>query len=249
MIEFTNVTKSYSVGNRALKGVSMQIEDGEFAFLVGPSGSGKSTLAKNLAREMGLVYVDTGALYRTIGYYVRSKAVDPKDGEAVAKLLPDIHIEVKYENGAQCVYLNGENLGDRIRSSDMSMYASAVSAVPAVRAFLLQQQRDLAAARNVLMDGRDIGTVVLPKADVKIFLTASAEVRAQRRHAELQAKGAKDSFEQVLSDIQRRDHQDSTRAIAPLKAAKDAVTVDTSNMDIDDVVETIRRIVMDKVGI
>ena len=147
----------------------------------GPSGAGKSSIAKALAKEMGIVYVDTGALYRTIGYYVRSKGVDPKDAEGVTRLLPDIHIEVKYENGTQYVYLNGENLGDRIREPEISMYASAVSAIPTVREFLLETQRSIARANSVVMDGRDIGTVILPDAEVKIFLTASNECRAERR--------------------------------------------------------------------
>ena len=147
----------------------------------GPSGAGKSTVAKALAARLGIIYVDTGALYRTIGYYVRSQNVDPKDAAAVEQLLPKIRVELKYENGAQKVFLNGEDLGDRIRTPEMSMYASAVSALPAVRTFLLETQRDMARRHSVIMDGRDIGTVILPDADVKIFLTASNECRAKRR--------------------------------------------------------------------
>ena len=203
----------------------------------GPSGAGKSSIAKALAKEMGIVYVDTGALYRTIGYYVRSKAVDPKDGDKVACLLPDIDIEVKYENGTQCVYLNGENLGDRIRSSDMSMYASAVSAVPAVRAYLLDTQKDIAAKNSVIMDGRDIGTVILPDADVKIFLTASPEARARRRTQELAEKGMPDTYENVLADMLRRDEQDRNRDVAPAIAAPDAVHFDNSYDGFDEAVE------------
>ena len=167
----------------------------------GPSGAGKSTVAKALAAKLGIVYVDTGALYRTIGYYVRSKNVDPKAPAAVEALLPEIEIELKYENGTQIVCLNGENLGDKIRTPEMSMYASAVSAIPAVRAFLLDTQRDIAKKNSVIMDGRDIGTVILPNADVKIYLTASNECRAQRRCDELKAKGIETSYEEVLSDM------------------------------------------------
>ena len=170
----------------------------------GPGGAGKSTVSKAIAAKLGIVYVDTGALYRTVGYYVRGAEVNPKDGEAVAALLPNIKIEVKYENGAQRVYLNGEDLGDKIRTPEMSMYASAVSAIPAVRAFLLDTQKDIAAKNSVIMDGRDIGTVILPDADLKVFLTASPECRARRRYDELIAKGQQVRFEDVLADIRRR---------------------------------------------
>ena len=215
----------------------------------GPAGAGKSTMAKTLAKELGFYYVDTGAIYRTVAYFMDLLGISPKDVDGVERYIDELTIEIEYdEEGKQHMIMNGMDVTDDIRTQDISQKASLVSAHAIVRDMLLDMQRDVAKHHNVIMDGRDIGTVVLPKADVKIFLTASAEVRAQRRHAELQAKGAKDSFEQVLSDIQRRDHQDSTRAIAPLKAAKDAVTVDTSGMDIDEVVNTIRRIVLQKVG-
>ncbi len=214
----------------------------------GPGGAGKSTVAKALAARLGIVYVDTGALYRTVGYYVRSREVNPKDADAVAALLPEVHIDLRYENGTQQVYLNGENLGDRIRTPEMSMYASAVSAIPAVRAFLLDTQRDIAKRTGVIMDGRDIGTVILPNADVKIFLVASDECRAKRRYDELTAKGIETTYEDVLADMQARDTADSTRAIAPAVAAADAVTFDNSWMTPDECVDALLRLVKERVG-
>ncbi len=212
----------------------------------GPSGAGKSTVAKAVAKRLGIVYVDTGALYRTIGLYVRSKNVDPKSAAEVAALLPEITLELKYENGAQIVLLNGENPGDRIRTPEMSLYASAVSAIPAVRAFLLDTQRRIAETNSVIMDGRDIGTVILPHADVKIFLTASLECRAARRHAELQEKGQDVTYEDVLSDMQKRDTADREREVAPAVAAVDAVTLDNSWMSpeqsADAVIELVKKI-------
>ena len=214
----------------------------------GPSGAGKSTVAKALAARLGIVYVDTGALYRTIGYYVRKKETDPKDAVAVEALLPEIEIELKYENGTQVVYLNGENLGDRIRTPEMSMYASAVSAIPAVRAFLLDTQRSIAKTNSVIMDGRDIGTVILPDADVKIFLTASNECRARRRTDELNAKGMPASYEDVLADMIERDRADSTRDVAPCVAAPDATTFDNSWMTPDECTEGLVRLIAEKTG-
>ncbi len=196
----------------------------------GPGGAGKSTVAKTVAAKLGIVYVDTGALYRTVGLYVDKKGVDPHDAKGVEALLPEINIEVRYENGAQHVYLNGVDHGDAIRTPKMSMYASAVSAIPAVRAFLLETQKDIARKNSVIMDGRDIGTVILPDADVKIFLTASAECRAQRRYEELIAKGQDVKYEDVLNEMNQRDHADSTREIAPAEAAPDAVIFDNSGM-------------------
>ena len=215
----------------------------------GPSGAGKSTVAKALAARLGIIYVDTGALYRTVGYYVRSKNVDPKDAKGVEALLGDVHVDLKYENGTQVVYLNGENLGDRIRTPEMSMYASAVSAIPAVRAFLLHTQQDIANRHSVIMDGRDIGTVILPNADVKIFLTASNECRAQRRCDELKAKGIETCYEEVLADMIARDRADSTRAIAPAVAAPDAITFDNSWMKPDECTDGILKIIREKTGV
>ena len=215
----------------------------------GPGGAGKSTISRAVAAKLGIVYVDTGALYRTIGYYVHEKNTDPKDAEAVEKLLPEIRIELKYEDGKQIVLLNGEDLGDKIRTPEMSMYASAVSTIPAVRSFLLDTQREIAKKNSVIMDGRDIGTVVLPKANVKIFLTASAEVRAKRRTDELVAKGQKANYSQILKEIQQRDYQDTHREVAPLKMSRDSIKVDTSEMDIDQVVAEIKTIVGKKIPV
>ena len=212
----------------------------------GPGGAGKSTISKAVAARLGIVYVDTGALYRTVGFYVRSKNTDPKDAAAVGALLSEITIEVKYVDGAQRVYLNGEDLGDRIRTPEMSMYASAVSAIPAVRAFLLETQKDIARKNSVIMDGRDIGTVILPDADVKIFLTASAECRARRRYDELTAKGQSVSFEDVLAEMNQRDTQDSTREIAPAQAAKDAVILDNTGLSFEESVDAVIALVNEK---
>ena len=202
-----------------------------------------------LAAKLGIVYVDTGALYRTIGYYVRSKDTEPKDADAVAKLLPQITIELKYDNGTQRVLLNGEDLGDRIRTPEMSMYASAVSSLPVVRTFLLDTQRDIAKKNSVIMDGRDIGTVILPNADVKIFLVANDECRARRRLAELAQKGIVDTFENVLADMRARDAADSTRAVAPAVAAPDAIHFDNSDLTPDECVEKLLAIVAEKTGV
>ena len=214
----------------------------------GPGGAGKSTVAKAVAKKLDILYVDTGALYRTIGLYVKSKGVDPKDAEGVSALLGEINIEVKYENGAQVVYLNGTNHGDAIRTPEMSMYASAVSAIGAVRAFLLETQKHIARDNSVIMDGRDIGTVILPNADVKIFMTASPEVRAKRRYNELIARGQSVKYEDVLNEMNERDGADSSRAIAPTKAADDAVLLDNSDMSFDENVEAVITLVSQKVG-
>ncbi len=214
----------------------------------GPGGAGKSTVAKEVAKRLGIVYVDTGALYRTVGLYVSEQGVDPHNAEDVTALLPDIHIEVRYEDGVQCVYLNGINPGDRIRTPQMSMYASAVSAIPSVRAFLLETQKEIARKNSVIMDGRDIGTVILPNADLKIFMTASAECRARRRYDELVAKGQSVKFEDVLREMNERDHQDSTREIAPAEAAPDAILLDNSGMNVAESADAVIALLRERIG-
>ncbi len=199
----------------------------------GPSGAGKSTLAKRLAKELDYIYVDTGAMYRTIGLHAVRAGKDPKDMAAVEALLPEIALRLASEDGTQQIYLNGENVSTAIRAEEIGMAASAVSAHPPVRAFLLDLQRDMAKTQNVLMDGRDIGTVILPNATVKIYLTASSAARAQRRLLELETKGVQTEYATVLADIEQRDYQDMNREIAPLKQADDAVLVDTSELDFE----------------
>lgn len=213
----------------------------------GPSGAGKSSLAKAVAKALGIVYVDTGALYRTIGYYVTQKGLDPKDAAAVESVLPEIRIELKFENGTQYVYLNGENLGDKIRRPEISMAASAVSAIPAVRAFLLETQKSIARTHSVIMDGRDIGTVILPEADVKIFLFASDEARAMRRTKELEEKGMPANYEDVLREMRQRDAQDRGREVAPAVPADDAIMFDNSDLTVEESVEKLLEIVRERV--
>ena len=215
----------------------------------GPSGAGKSSVAKAISKKLGIVYVDTGALYRTVGYYIRFVGADPKSAAEVEPHLKDINIEVRYENGAQCVYLNGENLGDKIREPEISMYASAVSAIPAVRAFLLETQKSVARSNNVVMDGRDIGTVILPDAEVKIFLTASAECRAKRRVLELAEKGMSAKYEDVLSEMIERDNNDKKRDVAPALPADDAIILDNSDLTMEETMEAIVKIVSERVKI
>ena len=213
----------------------------------GPSGAGKSTLAKALAKKLGFLYVDTGAIYRTVGLAAQRADLDSKDAEGVIALLPQIGIDIDYaEDGTQIMRLNGEDVTREIRTPLSSIYASDVSALPEVRAFLIEMQRDMARRHSVIMDGRDIGTVVLPDADVKIFLTASAEVRAHRRWKELREKGIQTPFDEVLRDIEYRDRQDSTRAAAPLRAADDAVTIDNSELSFDGSVEAAERVIREK---
>ena len=200
----------------------------------GPSGAGKSTLARRLAEKMNFIYVDTGAMYRSIGLYVLRQNVDANDTDGVVRCLASIEVSLGFLNGEQRVYLNGEDVSEKIRVHEVSQYASLVSGIPEVRAFLLDMQKKLAHDHDVIMDGRDIGTVVLPDADVKIFLTASAEVRAKRRYKELLERGQDVSYEQVLNDVNQRDDQDMNRAVAPLKPAEDSVIVDTSDYSFEE---------------
>ena len=205
----------------------------------GPAGAGKSTIAKLCAKKMGLVYVDTGAMYRAVALYILESGTDINDREAVADCCKGASVDIKYEDGVQNVYLNGSNVTGRLREEAVGNTASVTSAVPEVRAQIFSLQRGLAERGGVIMDGRDIGTVVMPDADVKIFLTASSEVRAKRRVLELEAKGEHPVFEEIKKDIEERDHRDMTRKISPLKQADDAILVDTSDMTIDEVVDKI----------
>ena len=214
----------------------------------GPSGAGKSSVAKAVAKKMGIIYVDTGALYRTVGYYIKEQGIAPTDAESVVGQLPNINIEMKYVANEQVVYLNGVNLGDAIRQPEISMYASAVSAIPEVRAFLLNTQRDIAKANSVIMDGRDIGTVILPDADVKIFLTASLENRAQRRYDELCAKGICVNFDDVLREMEERDANDSGRSVAPAVAAEDAIILDNTGFTVEQSSDAVMEIIKGKLG-
>lgn len=204
----------------------------------GPSGAGKSTLSRKVAERFGIMYVDTGAIYRTVGLAVQRRGIAAEETAAVIALLPELEIDLRHDaEGLQRMYLWGEDVSDAIRTPEISQYASKVSAIPEVRAFLLEQQRSLARRYCVIMDGRDIGTVVLPDAAVKIFLTASPEARAMRRWKELQAKGEKQSFEEVLADLIERDERDSNRAAAPLRPAEDAVYLDTSDCSFEESLE------------
>lgn len=212
----------------------------------GPAAAGKSTVAKALANSLGYLYIDTGALYRAIGLYCYDRLENLKDAQSVCALLPEIKLELKHISGVQRVFLNGSDVSEEIRRPEMSMAASNVSAIPQVREFLLSLQQDIAFENNVVMDGRDIGTVVLPNADVKFFLTASAEVRTMRRFKEFEEKGQKVDFEQLLQETKQRDYDDSHRAAAPLKQAADAILIDSSNLNLSETVEKMRSIVEEK---
>ena len=205
----------------------------------GPAGAGKSTVARTAAERLGYIYVDTGALYRTVGLYSIRKGLDTKNAESVESTLRDIDIKLAFENGEQKVYLNGEDVSSDIRTPEASMGASNVSSIPSVRAFLFDLQKNIAKENDCLMDGRDIGTNVFRDAEYKIFLTASAKERAERRFEELTAKGQKVDFDEVLRDIEKRDHDDMTRALNPLRKAEDAVEIDTTGLSIDEVIERV----------
>lgn len=212
----------------------------------GPSGAGKSTLAKEIAAKLGYVYVDTGALYRTVGLYMYRNHIDPQNATDVIGALSSIRVRVAYEQGTQHVYLNDEDVSEAIREHEISRYASLVSAIPEVRAFLLDLQRDIAKKNSVVMDGRDIGTVIFPDAQVKIFLVANDETRAMRRCRELKEKGQTVAYETVLHDIRERDAQDRNREIAPAVAAPDAVVLDNSGMDLEQCTQAALAIIKEK---
>ncbi len=216
----------------------------------GPSGAGKSTLARRAAKEFGFLYVDTGAIYRTLGLAAHRRGIDCHDEAAVSAILPELDIHMAYnDSGEQCMYLDGEDVSAAIRAPEISICASDVSSLPAVRAFLLDMQRKTARESSVIMDGRDIGTVVLPDAELKIYLTASAEARAERRFKELQAKGVETDFDAVLKDIEYRDYQDTHREIAPLRRAEDAVLLDTSSIGLEESCERLYATIREKLGI
>ena len=215
----------------------------------GPAGAGKSTIARALAEQLKFIYIDTGAMYRSIGLYAEEHGAEVTDRQSVIALLPEIHLELRFESGTQHIFVNERDVSGAIRTEEASRWASAVSAIPEVRSFLLEFQRSFAKTNNILMDGRDIGTVVLPDADLKIFLTASAEARAARRFAEQRAKGEGVTYEAVRDAMRQRDLQDSTRAAAPLKAAEDAILVDTTSMDLQQSVAHIRSIIWEKLHV
>jgi len=216
----------------------------------GPAGAGKSTIAKRLAAELGFYYVDTGAIYRTVAYFFDLWGVSPKDIDGIRRYIDELTVEIEYdEDGAQHMIMNGMDVTGDIRTQDIAQKASLISAHAIVRDMLLDMQRDVARKHNVIMDGRDIGTVVLPKADVKIFLTASAEVRAQRRTQELIAKGQKAQYEKILKEIQQRDYQDTHREVAPLKMCRDSIKRDTSELDIEGVIAEMKRIIREKIPV
>lgn len=230
-----------NMGGSVNKNISIAID--------GPSGAGKSSLARRCAREFGFIYVDTGAIYRTVGLAAHRKHIDCKDEQAVGDILPELDIEMRYNvAGEQCMILNGEDVSTAIRMPEISICASDVSAHPTVRAYLMDMQRSMAKKYSIIMDGRDIGTVVLPDADLKIFLTASVEARAQRRLLELQGKGIETTFDEVLKDMLLRDEQDTNRAAAPLKMAEDAVLIDTSDYGFEQSFELLSSVISERTG-
>lgn len=215
----------------------------------GPSGAGKSSIARSAAQELGFVYVDTGAIYRTVSLYIFDRGIDPADRAAVTAALPEIHIDLRYgDGGLQRMFLNGEDVTERIRLPEISMFTSAVSGIPEVRAFLMEMQRSLARERSVIMDGRDIGTVVLPQADVKLFLTASPEARAKRRYKELLERGQHADFDQVLREVIERDRRDMERETAPLRQGPDAVLADTTGLDLEGSFRLLLGLIRERIG-
>ncbi len=213
----------------------------------GPAGAGKSTIARKVSEEIGFIYVDTGALYRTIGYYSILHNIDPEDKDKISACLDNIKITLKFNQGKQCVFIGDIDVSDKIRTPEISMAASAVSAIPSVRKFLLDLQKNLALENNVIMDGRDIGTVILPNADIKIFLTASSEERAKRRYADLKIKDKDIKFQDVLNDIKQRDFNDINRKIAPLKPADDAIIVDTTGESLEQSVSRLSSLIRERI--
>ncbi len=215
----------------------------------GPAGAGKSSIARRVAAGLALIYVDTGALYRTIGYYMTSQGIELTDTDSIIAALDGLEVSLDYVDGEQHVFANGQDVSSLIRTPAMSMAASKVSSIPAVRAFLLDVQRHMAATRSVIMDGRDIGTTILPHADVKIFLTASPEARATRRFKELQEKGDPATYDEVLADMIKRDYEDTHRETSPLRQAEDAVLVDTSELDFEQSVAAVKKVITDRVSL
>ena len=212
----------------------------------GPAGAGKSTIAKAVAKRLGIIYLDTGAMYRSVAYFMLKRGIDVTDEEKVDAALGELTMDIRYENGVQQIYVADENVTPYLREPHMSKAASDVSALPAVRYKMVELQRQFARTHDVVLDGRDIGTFVLPEANCKFFMTASPEERAKRRHKELAEKGSACTLQEVLDDINKRDHNDSHRAVAPLKAAEDAVRIDTTDMSIDEVTEEVIRLVEEK---
>ena len=217
--------------------------------IYGPAGAGKSTIAKAAAKALGFVYLDTGAIYRTVAWHITMMGIGPKDTDHVPALLDDANIEIQFQDDGQHMILNGKDITGEIRTPEIGACASQVAAQPAVRAFLLDLQRDLAKSHNIIMDGRDIGTVVLPNASLKIYLTASPEKRAQRRYEEYLQKGQKAVYEEVLADQKKRDYDDMHRKIAPLKQAKDAIVIDTTDMELQKAIDTVTGLMREKLGL
>lgn len=213
----------------------------------GPAGAGKSTIARRAAERMRFVYVDTGAIYRTVGYAACARGLTLQDTAKIAAMLPELSVSLRWEDGLQHMLLNGADVTALIRQPEISTYASVCAAIPEVRAFLLNTQREIAKTHSVVMDGRDIGTVVLPQADVKIFLTASVEVRARRRYLELQEKLAPETYETVLAEMIERDRRDSERAAAPLRQAPDAVLLDTSELNLEESIDAVVRVILERI--